>query len=202
MSLKRKDVQEILENAGVEGEALETALNKIIKGNIESIAALKEEKDGYKEELASVQKELDELKAHGSVDDVREQFKQLKKEFDEYKSDVEKTKLNGLKEKLFREILKNSSIDPRAHDLIAKTTNLDSLKLNKEQTAFENASDIKADIEKEHAKFKVELREKGANVDTPPKPTGSVVKSREEIVKIKDPVERKAAWAELIQNNK
>lgn len=195
MALTRK----FLATMGIDGDKID----EIITAHTETVNGLKEERDNYKidavnykkqaDELKDVKKELDELK--GGENPYEEKYKTLKKNFDDFKNDVEKKEVLRNKKTAYKKLLKEIKIDEKRYDSILKVTDLTEYKLN-DKGEFENADEIKKSIENEWSDFIVNVSTRGANTETPPDNTGgNTVKSNEEIRKIKDPNERQKEMA-------
>lgn len=195
MALTRK----FLATMGIDGDKID----EIITAHTETVNGLKEERDNYKidavnykkqaDELKDVKKELDELK--GGENPYEEKYKTLKKDFDDFKNDVEKKEVLRNKKSAYKKLLKEIKIDEKRYDSILKVTDLTEYKLN-DKGEFENADEIKKSIENEWSDFIVNVSTKGVNTETPPDNTGgNTVKSKEEIRKIKDPNERQKEMA-------
>ena len=195
MALTRK----FLATMGIDGDKID----EIITAHTETVNGLKEERDNYKidavnykkqaDELKEVKKELDELK--GGENPYEEKYKTLKKDFDDFKNDVEKKEVLRNKKTAYKKLLKEIKIDEKRYDSILKVTDLTEYKLN-DKGEFENADEIKKSIENEWSDFIVNVSTKGVNTETPPDNTGgNTVKSKEEIRKIKDPNERQKEMA-------
>ena len=195
MALTRK----FLATMGIDGDKID----EIITAHTETVNGLKEERDNYKidavnykkqaDELKDVKKELDELK--GGENPYEEKYKTLKKDFDDFKNDVEKKEVLRNKKTAYKKLLKEIKIDEKRFDSILKVTDLTEYKLN-DKGEFENADEIKKSIENEWSDFIVNVSTRGVNTETPPDNTGgNTVKSKEEIRKIKDPNERQKEMA-------
>ena len=195
MALTRK----FLATMGIDGDKID----EIITAHTETVNGLKEERDNYKidavnykkqaDELKEVKKELDELK--GGENPYEEKYKTLKKDFDDFKNDVEKKEVLRNKKTAYKKLLKEIKIDEKRFDSILKVTDLTEYKLN-DKGEFENADEIKKSIENEWSDFIVNVSTRGVNTETPPDNTGgNTVKSKEEIRKIKDPNERQKEMA-------
>lgn len=114
MALTRK----MLKAMGIEPEQID----QIIEAHSETVEALKEERDGYREDaskLKGVQKELDDLKAKGD-DGLAEKLKKLEKEYSDYKAGIETKDSKAAKEAAFREMLKAAGYKAKYHDIIMR----------------------------------------------------------------------------------
>ena len=197
MSLTRK----MLKAMGIEEDKIE----QIIEAHTETVSALKDERDSYKEDaekLADVQKELNTAKEkiakHGDGETVlKSEFDELKKEYDDYKKDITAKETRTAKVNAFRELLKAAGVSDKRFDTVIKVSDIDGLELDKDGK-IKDAEKITENIKTEWADFIPTTTVVGANTANPPATTGGSFKTRAEIMKIKDTTERQAALAEFI----
>lgn len=198
MALSRK----FLAALGIE----EDKVDEIIKAHSETVDALKEERDQFKEkaekydkaqsDLEEAQKKIEDL----SKDDTyKVKYDALKEDFDEYKKGVETEKTNKRKEAVRKQLLIDIGVPEKRTDILARLVELDRIKLGKDGNA-ENAEELKKSLAEELSDFTVKDGKEGADISTPPEKSGSVTKTREEIMQIKDTSERQKAWGDLIRN--
>lgn len=193
MSVTRK----MLKAMGIE----EDKIDQIIEAHRESVDAVAEERDKYKEQaekLANVEKDL--VKANAKLEDLAdasEKLKNLQKEYAGYRADVEAKATKAEKARMYKELLTKAGIPEKRQDAILKVTNLDDVKVGKDGK-LENAKELADSINQEWADFRVTEKIKGADVFNPPSSTGGTPKTREEIMAIKDTAARQKAWDELL----
>lgn len=124
-----------------------------------------------------------------------EKYNKEHEAFEKYKADTEaKAALSAVKE-AYKKLLSEANIDPKRHDAILRATTFDDKKLDKDGK-LENEAALKADIEKDWSDFKVTTHTEGAKVATPPANNGPAKRTKEEILAIKNTVERQRAMAE------
>ena len=181
-------------------------VDEIMSAHVEVTNALMTDRDSYKEKAEKydkVQKELDEankkIADFGKEDSYKVKYEGLKEEFSKFKGDVEAEKSKSAKTEALRSLLKEINISDKRIDSVLKVTKLDDIILG-EDGKIKDAADLKKNLTKEWEDFIVKDNKQGADVSNPPGGSGTQVKSREEIMKIKDTQERQAAWAELIRN--
>ena len=188
MALTRK----MLKAMGIDDDKID----QIIEAHTESTDALKNELNGYKkdaEKLASVQRELDELKSAGT-DDWKAKHDAVKKELEDYKAEVTGKETLSAKKKAFAAIAKSKGItDEKLIELIANSYNFDGEELDGGKLKNEKA--IGDHIATEYSGFISTESKSGAKVETPPANVGGK-KTKEEILAIKDGAERRRAMAE------
>ena len=198
MALSRK----FLAALGIEAEKID----EIINAHSETVEALKEERDSYKEnaekygkaqnDLDVANKKIEEL----SKDDAYKiKYEALKEDFDEYKKNVETEKSNNNKAAAYKALLKEIGISDKRIEAVAKLAELDKIKLDKDGK-IEGSEDLKKSLSEEWADFIIKDGKEGAGTSTPPGSDGGKAKTKEEIMKIKDTSERQKAWGEYIQN--
>ena len=170
MSLSRK----FLAALGIEQEKID----EIIDAHTETVNALKEERDKYRkdaEALPEVQKELDELKqaAEKNPDDVyKQQYEDLKSEYEQYKADVDAKETAAKKREAYKSLLKQVGVSEKRLDAILKVSQYDGVELEKDGT-IKGANDIMKSLKEEWADFIVQEETKGAETKTPPAGTGA-----------------------------
>ena len=196
MALSRK----FLAAMGIEADKID----EIINAHSETVEALKAERDGYKadaEKYAQVKSELDEanskLKDFAKEDSFKVKYDALKEDFDKYKKEIETKETNGRKVSAYKELLKEIGISEKRIDSVAKLAELDKITLDKDGK-IEGLSDLKKSLSEEWADFIVKSGAQGAQINTPPANNGGV-KTKEEIMKIKDTTERQKAWGDYIR---
>lgn len=190
MAMTRK----FLKAMGIEEEKIE----QIIEAHTETVNALKEERDNYKKDattLKDVQRELDELKAKGD-DGWKEKHDKVKKEFDEYKSDVEGKQARETKEKATRAYFESAGITGKNLDIAMRgsRTEIDGLEMDGEK--IKDTASLKALVDGDFASLVATTTTKGAKTSNPPANNGKGTgKTKEEIMAIKDPATRQAEIA-------
>lgn len=196
MALTRK----FLTAMGIEADKID----EIINAHIETVDALKEERDGYKaqaEKYDAVVKERDELKkALADTDDGAEykgKYEKLEKEFNEYKTSREKADAKRSKTAAYQALLKETGVSEKRIGTILKVSDaaVDAIELDKDGK-IKDAEKLAETIKTEWADFIVTSGEKGADTKTPPKNEGGKTMTKEEIMNIKDAGERQKAIAE------
>lgn len=183
MSITRK----MLEGMGLSAEAVEA----IVEANSQSLMAIKTERDALKSENERLQGELTT-----KVKDYEEKMSDLKKQFDDFKTEVGEEKVRTEKERLYSELLLKSDIPQARIKQILRLTDFDAISI--EDGKLKNEDELVGIIEKEWGDYIL----KGAEPDDKPAhppakgPVGKMTK--EDIMKIKDPVERQKAIGQNI----
>lgn len=198
MALSRK----FLAALGIEAEKVD----EIINAHSETVEALKEERDSYKEKAEKFDKVQSDLEAANKKledfsknDTYKVKYDALKEDFDEYKKGIETEKANSSKLAAYKQLLKEVGISEKRIDAVSRLAELDKIKLDKDGK-IEGADELKKSLAEEWADFIVKDGKEGAETSTPPENNGGAVKSKEDIMKIKDTQERQKAWADLIRN--
>lgn len=174
MALTRK----ALSTMGIE----EDKIDQIISMHTETVNALKEERDKFKdgaEKLESVQKELDELKEKSKensgikseVEKLKKEKEDLQKEFDQYKSDQTAKETRAAKEKAYREILKDAGIPEKHFAKVLKYSDVDGVELD-DEGKIKTAAEILKNIKEEWSDHIESTGTQGAKTETPPANTG------------------------------
>lgn len=200
MALTRK----FLSALGIEADKVD----EIINAHIETVDALKEERDKYKadaESLPGLQKELKELKeaqakaGDGNAFEVK--YKAIKEDFEKYKADIEAKETRQTKEAAYRKLLKDSNVSNKRIDAIIKVSGdiIDGIEID-ENGNVKDSTKYSDSIKKEWEDFIVTEQKKGASTATPPQTNndgGTLTKK--DIMKIKDTQERQKAWGEYVK---
>lgn len=169
MALTRKFLQAM----GIEGEKID----EIIAAHTETTNALKEERDNYKadaEKLPGIQKDLDDLKeaAEKNKDNpYKAQYEDLKKEYDEYKADVEAKQTKANKVSAYKALLKEAGVSEKRIDSIAKVSDIDNLILQ-DDGKLKDSEKLVTAIKEEWADFIVKEEKHGAGENNPPQGNG------------------------------
>jgi hypothetical protein len=173
----------------------------------EVLTEIKTERDKYKEEaekLPEIQKQLDQYKEaekKGEKDPYKAKYEALKEDFNEYKKGVEAKETTAKKEAAYSKLLKEAGVSEKHIAKILKVSDIDSLELDEEGNVKEADKHIES-IKSEWSDFIQTNRTEGAKVANPPtNNTGKAVKTKEEILKIKNTSERQEAWKDFILAN-
>lgn len=185
MSLTRR----MLKAMGIEEEKIE----QIIEAHTETVSALKDERDSYKEDaekLADVQKELNTAKEkiakHGDGETVsKTEFDELKKEYEDYKKDITAKETRTAKVNAFRELLKAAGVSEKRLNAIIKVSDIDGLELDKDGK-IKDADKHTETVKTEWADFIETTTTKGANTATPPTNNGGTKMTKADIYKKDD----------------
>ena len=192
---------------GLESEKID----QIIEMHTETVTALKEQIEtlksetgdskATKDELAKVQKELDELKKQAETnkkdsDAKATEFEKLKKEYDDYKTEQESKAVKATKEKALRELLKDMKMSDKGVAQVVKWMGVDNVEVD-EDGKLKSAADLRKSIKEDWGDYIQTTEEKGANTPTPPANNGGGTgMTKADILKIKDATERQKAISE------
>lgn len=184
MAVTRK----LLKALGIEDEKAD----QILEAHTETVNEIRGERDRYKaeaEQLPGVQQELAELKEaaeQNANNPYKAQYETVKKQFDDYKAEVEAKQVNASKQAAYRKLLKEQGISDKFIDPIMKVTSVDDLELD-DKGQFKNAEDLKKSITEQWDGFAVKEETHGAQQYNPPgtgggAAGGSAAKSRAAIL--------------------
>ena len=177
-------------------------VDEIISAHIEVVDGLKKEKDELSDKVTSLTETNKTLEAEKKKLEAGQSAKydELKKQFDDYKNEVLGKETRSEKEKAYADLLRTAGVGEKRINAILKVTDIDSLELDKDKKIKGEADKLNA-IKSEWAEFIETTSVQGAKTATPPQNTGgTVAKTKEEILKIKDTTERQKAWAEYLRN--
>lgn len=174
-------------------------IDTIIESHAETVDGLKAERDRYKanaEKLSGVQEELDTLKAKGDGG-FKEKYDKLKVDFDNYKAEIENAKKLEAKKDAYKELIKDAGLSEKGAEKALKYADWD--KIEVEDGKIKDSKEHLKALKEEWAEYVVKENTEGANVTNPPANNGSgKYADKNEIMKIKDTVERQKAIAENI----
>lgn len=168
MALTRK----MLKAMGIEDEKAD----EIIEAHAETVAALKEQRDGYKAEadkLPGLQRELDEAraKADGDPDEYRTKYDEEHKAFEDYKKQVQAAKSEREKRSAYRRLLEAAGVDPRRIDAVMRVSDLSKVEMDGD--SVKDADKATEAIKAEWADFIPTSSTRGSEPATPPDGGGS-----------------------------
>lgn len=192
-----------LTSIGIEEDKIDLIMDK----HSEVVTELKDDRDKYKadaEKLTDVQKQLNdakkELESNTGDDKYKVKYEALKEDFAEFKKGVEAKEVKGKKEAAYAKLLKDAGIPEKRISSILKVTDFNNIELDDEGGA-KDAEKLTEAIKSEWSDFIPTTSTQGASIANPPANNPSSVKTREEIMKIKDTSERQAAWRDFITSN-
>jgi len=201
MALTRK----FLTALGIEADKVD----EIINAHAETVDALKAERDTYKDKAEKFDAEQDKVtKLEKQVKDLEDsnkdsykvKYEAIKEEFADYKKGIESEKTKVEKTNAFKALLKEIGISDKRIDSVTKVSDIDNLKLDKDGK-IEGVDELKKTLTSEWEDFIVKDSTQGAKTATPPGSNGgAAVKTKEEILKIKDTTERQNAWKDYLNN--
>lgn len=179
MALTKEQVREILSEAGVSTENINSAVSKIMDGHTISLDYLRGEIANYKaqaEKLPEIQKELDDLKKIAAGNDsYKAKYEAAQKELDGIKAEALAKEQKANKEKAITEIFKEIALPDSFHARALKGMNLDAYELTTDNT-LKDAEALKNAIKSEWGDIIEGYKEKpvvkGADVAKPPTSTG------------------------------
>lgn len=165
----------------------------------DDLAKAKESGTADSERLKDVQKELDTLKEQVAADAKAREGKDydaLKKEFDDYKADIQAKAVKSAKEKAFRDLLTDMKVSDKGVSLILKYQGVNGIELD-EDGKLKDAPALRKAVKEDWSDYISTVETKGADTKTPPgSDSGAGKMTKADIMKIKDTSERQKAIAE------
>lgn len=148
-------------------------IDEIISAHTETVNAIKEERDSFKSELdglRSVEKDLE--KANTELEEFRsgdweKKYKDIKAEYDSYKTDTETKAVKTAKESAYKQLLLDAGVSDKRIASILKVSDIDGIKLGKDGK-IEDAEKLAESVKTEWADFIITEGKKGADVPVPP----------------------------------
>ncbi|MCM1227555.1 MAG: hypothetical protein NC320_09060 [Clostridium sp.] len=191
MALSRK----LLKGMGLTEEQVDT----IIEAHTETVDGLKADVKKYQadaENLPKIRQELEALKAKGN-DGWKDKYDKVKKEFDDYKSDITAKESKAAKEKAVRAYYESKNITGKALDIAMRGSGaeISAVELD-DKGGIKDASALDSLVKGDFSGLVSVKSIEGANTANPPVNTGGKTVDKEDIMKIKDAGERQKAIAE------
>ena len=166
MALTRK----MLKAMGIEDEKID----QIIEAHTDTVDALKEERDSYKDsasKLTAVQKELETTKAqladNSNDDSYKVKYDAIKADFEQYKADVTKRETQAKKEKALTALLKELNVSEKRIASVVKVTDASKIVIDSEGN-IKDKDELAKSLKSEWADFIVTESVKGADTASPP----------------------------------
>ncbi len=163
-------------------------------------------RDAYSEE--QVNQALENNKPSNVRVEDTDEYKALKKRFDDFKTETSAKETRQAKERAVREFYKAVGISEKRIDTVLKVTNLDDFEIDADGKLVD-ADKHEKTVKSEWSDFIETTTTKGANTATPPaNNSGESVKTKEEIYKMENgryvlsASERQAELAKLYQSEK
>ena len=200
MSFKLEEIREIVGEAYTDdmGRKLAKLHRTVVDPLMDQLDDAKSEAQRYKtkaDKAAELQKQVDEL---SKGDDWKAKYEAEKKAHDDYKAQVDREKTTSKAKAAHRKLLIEEGISEKAIDSILNATDYSNTKLKDDGTLDDATRDgLKNEIKERWGGFKVSTRKRGEQVNNPAASGGGM--TREEILKIKDPVERQNAIRENLE---
>lgn len=206
MALTRK----LLTAMGISAEQIE----QIIEAHTETVTGLKQQNADLSDQLAKaketgtadsdklkdVQKKYDDLLAQVEADNKAREGKDydaLKKEYDDYKAEVQEKAVRSAKEKAFRELLSDMKVSEKGTGMILKYMGVSNIELD-EDGKLKDATALRKAVKEDWGDYIPKVETKGAETQNPPTDGkgGAGKLTMEDIMKITDRKERQKAIAE------
>lgn len=155
-------------------------------------------RDAYAE--VQVNKALENADTNAPKVENTEEYKALKKQFEDYKADVEAKAAGEAKESAYRALLSEAGVDPKRIDTIIRAEKSGFGEMDIKDGKFVKADELLSNIKANWADFIQTTVKTGVSVATPPTHAGgNATMTKKEIDAIKDPAERQAAIAANIE---
>lgn len=167
-------------------------VSAIIEEHSATVTGLKNEISKYKEDAEKVpdlQKKLEDYEK----DDWKGKYEKEHAGFESYKAEQDKKASYNAKEAAYKKMLEDSGVSSKVINLALKASKetIDNLKIGTDGK-LENATEVEKGIKEAYADYITTKETKGADVSNPPKSEPGKM-TREEIMKISDREERRAA---------
>lgn len=209
MALTRK----LLTAMGISAEQIE----QIIEAHTETVTGLKQQIADLGDQLTTakttgtadsdklkdVQKKYDDLLAQVEADNKAREGKDydaLKKEYEDYKAEVQEKAVRSAKEKAFRELLSDMKVSDKGTGMILKYMGVSNIELD-EDGKLKDATALRKAVKEDWGDYIPKVETKGAETQNPPTDGkgGAGKMTMEDIMKITDRKERQKAIGENIE---
>ena len=198
MNFTVKQIKALLSEMGMPSENLDRAAEEICSRHNTALDSIKEERDTFKkdaETLASVQKELDELKGKQTDDGYKDKYDALQKEFEDFKTATAAEKVLAAKKAAYEEVCKDAGLNEKGVAKALKYADWNTVELDDAGKVKDAKNHIKA-LKEEWAEHVNKTSTEGVQTPNPPSGSGKAYKSIDEIMAIKDDAERQKAIAD------
>lgn len=167
-------------------------ISAIIEEHSATVTGLKGEISKYKEDAEKVPDLQKKLKDY-EKDDWKGKYEKEHADFEGYKAEQDKKASYGAKEAAYKKMLEESGVSSKVINLALKASKevIDGLKIGADGK-LENAEEVGKSIKETYADYITTNKTNGANVSNPPTNTKGGM-TRDEIMKISDRTERRAA---------
>ena len=172
MAFTRSTIRNLAKDSGVElPKELEDALVS------EHLTA----RDAYAEEQVKAELAKQPTEKAGNVKDS-EEYKTLKKSFDDYKAEVATKETKAAKEAAYRAILKDANLSEKGIEKAIKYAEWDKIELEADGK-LKGASDHIKSVKEEWAEYVTTTTTTGAKTSTPPANSGGAKLTKDDIYK-------------------
>lgn len=190
MALTRK----MLKAMNIEDEKID----QIIEAHTEVTDTLKTERDRYKADAETVQSLTEELenlrKSHDGANEYANKYKELEKQFKDYKAEIENKEAFSKKADAYRKMLKDAGISEKRIDSVLRLAKADGI-IDKIEFDGENVKDsesITNAIKSNYEDYIETPAKNGANVANPPAASNRVFNASD--IKKMSPAEINSNW--------
>ncbi len=170
----------------------EEQVGAIIEAHSETVEGLKTKNSQLQTELEQA---LEKAKNSDSNSEYKAKYEKEHSDFEAYRAEQEKSKTVSEKKELYRNLLRQAGIKEKAIEQIVNLTNLEDLEVKDGKLV--DSDKVEEKIKSNWSELITTTETKGANVENPPKNSGSKQMTRDEIMAITDRTERR----EAIRNN-
>ena len=178
----------------------ETAINALVSAIKTAVGNEYVDKERYKAKLSEI--DLLKEKQQTAEDDAttaskwKDKYDGLKAEFEKFKGDVKAKETQELKEKAYRDALKDANLTEKGVEKALKYADWGTVELDDDGKLKDAKSHIKA-VREEWAEYVNKTGQQGAYTATPPsRGSGNGGITKDDIMKIEDTTERQKAIAE------
>lgn len=162
------DIKKLLTDNGIE-ESVATSCAEAIKQEIPKDFVSKQQYKKKTDEIDSLHGTITDLEVKVEkleTDEFKTKYETLENDFNAYKENIEKEKVNSTKIDLFKSSLKESGLNEKIIDLVSKTYDFDKIEI--EEGKIKDWDNLKNPLIEEYKPFVAETVIEGAGSATPP----------------------------------
>lgn len=168
----------------------------IVEAHGETVDALKAKNSDLQKKLEEAKEVAD--KSEKSDGEYKSKYEKEKADFEEYKANQKKSEETSKKKSAYENLLRQAGIKEKAISQILALTKVDDLKLS-EDGKLDGAENLTKSIKSDWSEFITKEQTKGAKVENPPANNGGDGMTKEQIMSIKDSVQRRQAIKDHIE---
>ena len=193
----------IKKHVGEDGNIPASSISTIVSAIKAAVGTEFVDKERYKAKLTEIdtlkEKQQNAEDTATTAEKWKDKYNDIKKQFEDFKTEQANKETRNAKEKAFTEILKDAGITTdKAISKVIKYTNFDELELD-DSGKIKDAKERMKSVKEEWSELVSQTKTAGADTPHPPTTGKAGGMTKDEIMQIKDTSERQKALREFIQ---